>query len=396
MKFVVKGLQAAGVVVRLTVEAPDADGARRAASSQGLSILAVTPQNPLLAWAPRRRSRFRLDLFCQELVSLMDSGLSLVECVETLAEKEESRPVADALAELRDHLHRGLTFSAALEQLPALFPALFVATVRAAERTGDIREAVTRYLDYHAQLDRVRRKLVAAAVYPAVLLVAGLLVTGFLLFYVVPKFSRIYEELGSELPMLTRLLVQWGRLLEMHATTTLLALAALVAALAFGLTRPAFRGWLGPRLWQLPAGGNRMRVYELARCYRNLAMLLKSGIALPAALDMAKALLSPFLRDGMERATREIREGQGVSVAFRRHGLTTPVALRLLAVGERSGNLAHAFERIALFCEDELARWVDWFTRLVEPALMVLIGAMVGLIVVLLYLPIFELAENIK
>jgi general secretion pathway protein F len=380
----------------LTIEAPDAEGARRAVSGQGLAILAVQPLNPLLAWTPKRRSRFSLDLFCQELVSLMDSGLSLVECVETLAEKEENRQSADALAELRGHLYRGLTFSAGLEQLPALFPSLFVATVRAAEKTGDIREAVTRYLEYHAQLDRVRRKLIAASVYPVVLLAAGLLVTGFLLFYVVPKFSRIYEELGSELPMLTRVLVQWGRLLETHATTTLAALALLGAGVAFGLTRPAFRTWLGPRLWRLPAVGSRMRTYELARFYRNLAMLLKSGIALPAALDMAKSLLSPFLRDGMELASREIREGQPVSRSFRRHGLTTPVALRLLAVGERSGNMPHAFERIAVFCEDDLARWVDWFTRLIEPALMVVIGAMVGLIVVLLYLPIFELAENIK
>ncbi len=396
MKFVVKGLQDAGVVVRLSVEAPDADGARRAAAAQGLSILDVSPLNPLLAWAPRRRVRFALELFCQELVSLMDSGLSLVECVETLAEKEENRQTADALADLRGCLYRGLTFSAGLQQLPALFPELFVATVRAAEKTGDIREAVTRYLEYHAQLDRVRRKLVAAAVYPVVLLVAGLLVTGFLLFYVVPKFSRIYEELGSQLPFLTRILVQWGRLLETHALATLAGLALLAGAVAFGLTRPAFRTWLGPRLWRLPAVGSRMRIYELARFYRNLGMLLKSGIPLPAALDMAKTLLSPFLRDGMELAAREIREGQPVSRSFRKHGLTTPVALRLLAVGERSGHMPHAFERIAMFFEDDLGRWVDWFTRLIEPVLMVVIGAMVGLIVVLLYLPIFELAENIK
>ena len=395
MKFVVKGLRDAGAVVRLTVEAPDVEGARRTASAQGLAVVAVSPLNPLLAWAPRRRTRFSLELFCQELVSLLDSGLSLVECVETLAEKEEHRSTADALADLRDQLHRGLTLSAALEQLPALFPPLFVATVRAAERTGVIREAVTRYLEYHAQLDRVRRKLVAASVYPAVLLLAGLLVSAFLMFYVVPKFSRIYEELGSDLPLLTRALVQWGRLLEAHAASTLATLALLGAAAAFGLTRPRFRLWLAPRIWRLPAVGARLRVYELARFYRNLGMLLGSGVALPAALDMARGLLSPFLRDGLALAVREIREGQPLSRSFQRHGLTTPVALRLLRVGERSGHLPHAFERIAVFLEDELARWVDWFTRLIEPVLMVLIGALVGLIVVLLYLPIFELAENI-
>ena len=125
-------------------------------------------------------------------------------------------------------------------------------------------------------------------------------------------------------------------------------------------------------------------------------MLLKSGIPLPSALDMAGGLLSPFLRPGLQRAAREVREGQPVSRAFAAQGLTTPVSARLLGVGERSGRMPHMVERIALFYEDELARWVDWFTRLFEPILMVLIGAIVGLIVVLLYLPIFELAENVK
>lgn len=396
MRFVVKGLRKAGDVVLLTVEAADPTGARRLAAGQGLEVLGVKAQNPLLAWLPRRRARFALDLFGQELVSLLESGLSLVEAIDTLAEKAEHRSAADALNELRGHLTRGQKFSYALEQLPACFPPLFVATVRAAEKTGDIHEAITRYLDYHAQLDRIRRKLVSAAIYPLVLLAAGVLVTAFLLFYVVPKFSRIYEEIGSELPWLTRLLINWGSALEAHAALVLLALAGVAGFVAWGVTRPALRRWVAPRLWALPALGNRMRIYQLARFYRNLGMLLKSGIPLPAALDMAGGLLSPFLRDGLERAAREVREGQSVSRAFQKHGLTTPVAMRLLGVGERSGRMPHAVERIAMFYEDDLARWVDWFTRLFEPALMVVIGAIVGLIVVLLYLPIFELAENIK
>ncbi|CAD5369848.1 Type II secretion system protein [Rubrivivax sp. A210] len=396
MKFVVKGLQGTGDVVRLTVEASDAADARRVAGGQGLNVLAVTAQNPLVGWLPKPRVAFALDLFGQELVSLLESGLSLVEAVETLAEKAEQRAAADALNEVRGHLLRGQNFSYALEQQPAFFPPLFVATVRAAEKSGDIREAIARFLEYHEQLDRIRRKLVSAAVYPLMLMGVGLLVTGFLLFYVVPKFSRIYEELGSEMPFLTRVLINWGSALEAHATVTLLGLAALAGVVAWGVTRPALRRWVAPRLWAMPAVGNRMRIYQLARFYRNLGMLLKSGIPMPTALDMAGGLLSPYLRAGLEKAAREVREGLPVSRAFQKQGLTTPVSLRLLGVGERSGRMPYTVERIAVFYEDDLARWVDWFTRLFEPALMVVIGGIVGLIVVLLYLPIFELAENIK
>lgn len=396
MKFSVKAVSGASDVVQLTIEAGDMAEARRSAAGQGLSILSIKARNPIAGYLRPSRNVFALDLFIQELVSLLDAGLSLVEAIDLLAEKEQGRGAVAALNELRADLQRGLSFSESLGRQSAVFPPLFVATVRAAERTGDIKEAIGRFLDYHNQLGRIRRRVVSASVYPLLLMVVGVLVTAFMLLYVVPKFSRIYEEIGSNLPFLTRLLIGWGRMLEAHALVTLVGLAVAVGALSFVLTRPGVARWIGRQLWKMPALGNRLLVYELARFYRTLGMLLKSGIALPTALDMAGGLLSPLLRHGLEQAAREIREGQPVSRAFHKQGLTTQVSLRLLAVGERTGRMPHMVERIALFYEDELARWIDWFTRLFEPALMVLIGALVGLIVVLLYLPIFELAENVK
>lgn len=396
MKFSVKALRSASEVVHLTVEAGDMQEARRAAVGQGLSVLSVKASNPLTLWLGKPRTKFALDLFIQQLVSLLDAGLSLVEAIELLAEKEQGRGAVVALTALKTELHRGRSFSDALEMQPALFPPLFVASVRVAERSGDIREAVTRFLDYHNQLGAIKRKVVAASVYPVMLMSVGVLVTAFMLLYVVPKFSRIYDEIGTDLPFLTRLVIGWGQMLEAHAAVTLGSIVAVVSAIAFALSRPAVRAWIGRQLWKTPGVGERLRVYELARFYRTMGMLLKSGIPLPTALDMAGGLLSPVLRGGLVQAAREIREGQPVSRAFHTQGLTTQVSHRLLAVGERTGRMAHMVDRIALFYEDELARWIDWFTRLFEPILMVMIGALVGLIVVLLYLPIFELAEQVK
>ena len=395
-QFNVKALRGASDVVRLHIEAGDADEARRVATRQGLEILSIQAANPLAGWHLRPRPSFDLELFSQELVSLLGAGLSLVEAVDLLAEKETGRSAAAVLTELRTDLHRGQRFSDALERHPAVFPPMFVATVRASERTGDIQEAVSRFLAYHQQLDRIRRRVVSASVYPLMLMGVGLLVTAFMLLFVVPKFSRIYEEIGGQLPFLTRLLIGWGQLLEAHAALTLGVLAGLLGAAVFAASRPAVRRWIGPQIWRIPTIGERLRVYELSRFYRTLGMLLDSGIALPTGLDMAGGLLSPLLRSRLEQAAVQIREGQPVSQAFDRHGLTTHVSRRLLAVGERTGRMPHMVERIALFYEDELARSIDWFTRLFEPALMVLIGALVGLIVVLLYLPIFELADSIK
>ncbi len=395
MRFLVKALSSAGAVVRVDIDAGDAAEARRLAAGQGLSVLALRPANLFGGLRPRARSNFALDLFSRELISLLDTGLSLVEAIETLAEQEQRAAGGAVLEELRRQLFRGHSLSHALQQMPQHFPELYVVTVRAAEETGDIKEALGRYLDYHNQVDRIRRRIISASIYPTLLISVGGLVTLFMLFYVVPKFSTIYEGMGNDLPFLTKLLIQWGQLIKEHASVTLLGLVSIVAAVVITVTRPQFKRWVGARVWLIPGIGDRLRTYELARFYRTLGMLLKSGMPLPKSIDMSGALLSPILRQGLEQAAREIREGEPVSRAFQKQGLTTPIARRLIGVGERSGRMPEMVDRIASFYEDELTRWVDWFMLLFEPALMVVIGAIIGLILVLLYLPVFELADNV-
>lgn len=402
MKYIVQALSPSGEVVPLTVDAADGNAARLSAASQGYKVVAVrggAPWSSLARLAGLRltpTTGFSLQLFCQELVSLLDAGLSLVEAIELLSEKERGRSGAQVLTQLHADLQRGLSFSDALAHQPEVFAALFVATVRASERTGDIAQAIGRFLAYRQQIDAIRRRIVSASVYPVVLMVVGLLVAAFMLLFVVPRFSRIYEELGNELPWLTRVMIDWARVLDDHSWLVLPLGLALLGGVAYLLGRAPVRAALVRRLWRMPVIGRHLALYELARLYRTLGMLLDSGVTLPSALDMSGGLLSPSLRAGLARAAADIRAGQPVSRAFERHGLTTAVSLRLLGVGERSGRLPHMVQRIALFHEDELGRWLEWFTRLFEPALMMVIGGLIGLIVVLLYLPIFQLADSIR
>jgi general secretion pathway protein F len=150
------------------------------------------------------------------------------------------------------------------------------------------------------------------------------------------------------------------------------------------------------RVWQIPAAGARMRIYQLARFYRTLGMLLKGGTAVGQAVKMVADLLQPGLRVQLEAAARKISEGRSISFAMEAHALTTPVALRMLRVGERTGQMGEMMERIASFHDEEMARWVDWFTRIFEPLLMAFIGLAIGFIVILMYLPIFELAGSLQ
>ena len=396
MHFDVKAFRTKGRIVSLRVDAMSAAEASLGVERQGYSVLGVGVHRGLTLALPRRRARFPLLLFTQELHVLLEAGLSLIEAMETLAEKEAHAHTREVLGQLIGYMYEGRTFSYALEQAPSIFPVLYVAMVRAAEKTGDLPVALTRFIAYQTQIEHVRSKIVSASIYPVLLMAVGGIVVIFLMAYVVPRFSGVYETTGRDLPWLSRLLLDWGTLLRSNGASVLAAAIALAAALGFGLSRLAVRQWIAGRLWRIPALGERLRVYQLARLFRAVAMLLNGGIPVVSAFGMVQGLLRPALKARLQLAIGAIREGQPTSQALSAHELTTPVALRLLRVGERSGNMGDMMERIANFHDDEMARWVEWFTRLFEPLLMTLIGLVIGIIVVLMYLPIFELAGVIQ
>jgi general secretion pathway protein F len=388
MRFQLKAISPDGRVESLALQAADEAGARRHAEGRGYTVLQVRGWQGLAIG----RERFPVILFSQELVALLDAGLPLLEAIETLGEKERTPAVKNALDQVAATLREGRPFSSALEKLGELFPPLYVATVRAAERTSDLQPALTRYVAYQAQVDALKRRVIHASIYPALLIGVGALVGLFLLLYVVPRFSLIYEERAVDLPLLSRLLLSWGQFVEHHGLFVVLGLLILAGMAVWAMRHPMVRAGLQNSLWRLPGAGERMKLYQLARFYRTIGMLLRGGMPVVAALQLGAELLHPALRGRLQTATRAIREGRPVSESMEANGLTTPVALRLLAVGEHGGDMGAMMERIAAFHDDEMARWVDWLTRLIEPLLMAAIGLVIGAIVILMYMPIFELA----
>jgi general secretion pathway protein F len=202
--------------------------------------------------------------------------------------------------------------------------------------------------------------------------------------------------MGGELPLMSRLLMGWGQLLDEHGAAILTAAVLGLLAATYAATRPATRQWLMRKLWQLPSVGRRLHVFQLARFYRSLGMLLRGGMPVVTSLQMVSDLLESSLRGQLGLAAARIREGHALSSSMEQYGLTTPVASRMLRVGERTGRMGEMMERIAAFYEEDTARWVERFTKLFEPLLMVFIGLVIGGIVVLMYFPIFELAGSIQ
>ena len=395
MEYLVNALSARREIVSLDLKAGSETAAAEQARELGLTVLSVRSRS-YAGWLRRRGSVFPLTLFSIELMTLLEAGLNLVEALQALTEKEARSEAQAVLSGVVAAIRRGEPFSQAVAHYPQHFPPLYVATLKAAEQTGDVAEALSRYIAYQEELDRVRKKVVAATIYPAILSIVGTLVLGFLVFYVVPRFARVYEDMSGKLPFFSELLNTAGRTVNDHGWLMGAAFAAAIVAALLSISHEAFRAWINSRLWQIPGLGEHMKVYQLARLYRTVGMLLRAGIPVVRSLDMGRDLLAAHLRPHLAQARRLIEEGRLMSAAFMAAGLATPVAARMMAVGERTGDMGEMMGRIARFHDEEISRNIDWFARIFEPVLMAVLGIAVGGIVVVMYMPIFELAGSIQ
>lgn len=339
---------------------------------------------------------FPRQLFCQEMAVLLDAGIPLVESLVTLREKEASADVAKVLALLIDALTQGKTLAQAMRTMPLAFSSLLIASIEASQRTGQTPQALRQHATYLAWISGLRNQLVSAAIYPAILIGASFLVITFLTVFVVPRFAEIYEGMGGDLPWLSGALLRTGKAVGDHPWLVMMGLGALVAAFMAAWRSPVVRAAVANYLWRLPYVGERLRLVELAALYRTLGLLLQAGVAVVAALEASHELVAASLRPALAQATQRVREGARLSESLQQFELTTPVSLRMMRVGEHTGELGPMLDRAATFYDEELARFTDWIGRVVSPVLMLIMGVLIGGIVVLMYLPIFQVAEQIQ
>ena len=406
MQFKVKAARSGLGVLNLDIDAGSIEEAKKQVQQSGYSVLAIHSADTFFQFPNLFTPRFSLSLFSQELLALMDAGLPQVEALETIlasnevqdnsVDKERKRNNKKLVQGIIDQLYEGKSLSKALESFPKEFNPLYVAMVKASEKTGNITESLSRYIAYQAQIDTIRKKVISSSIYPVVLILAGLLVTLFLMLYVVPKFSQIYKDMGHNLPFFSQMFMSFGEFLGDHKLYVWIFLGTLFFGVFYAAGDSFVRQKVLDQFKKIPNIGNRIHIYQLARFYRTFGMLLKGGVPIVPALEMVSGLLQEDLKDNLGKAKEAINEGKPVSVSLDNFGLTTPIATRLLRVGERTGKLDEMADRIANIYDDDMARWIDWFTKLFEPLLMCFIGLLIGLIVVSMYFPIFELAGSIQ
>lgn len=392
MQYQLRVLQHGKPPIKIKMEATNTLDAKQQAEEKGYKVLSVKrPYNNLF----KRQSKFPLTLFCQEFRVLMNAGLSINDVLETLIEKESNSNNKNALLQLLGQINEGQTLSAAMARNTAAFPSLLVATIRAAETTGNLPEALARYSHYLENIDLLKKRLISASVYPAIVLGFGILVLLFLLAFVIPKFTTIYETQVKSVSLSTQFLLSLGNFSETYGIYLLAGFILLILGIAYGIVKPEYREKLTELLWKTPYLGTRFRIYLLSRFYRTFSMLIKSGIPVVTGLEMVQNLLGSGLQKNLNMAKNLVKEGKPISEALAKSELTTPVAARLLKVGEKTGSLSLMMEQAAEFHEEEMARWIDHFTKIFEPTLMAIIGILIGGIVLMMYLPIFQLASGL-
>ena len=326
---------------------------------------------------------------------LLEAGIPMLEAIDALREREQDEQAVAVLRRVSDDLRQGLSLSAALSAQGQAFDPLLRAAAQASERSGQLVHALREHARYLAWQEGLRAKLVAAATYPSLLLLVGGGVLAFLLLYVMPQFSAVIDSRQVDLPWASLLLIGWGRWASAHPVV--LAVAAFTALLVavLLLRQPMVLASLTRWAWSLPWLGTTMRTIALARLYRTLGLLMSSGMPALPALQLCEQVVAMPQRQALDRARQRVHDGERLSHALDQEGLCTPVARRMLAVGERSGQLAPLLEKCAAFHDEEISQATELITRLISPALMLLMSLLVGAIVVLMYLPIFQMAEQV-
>lgn len=389
--FEAKVLNSSMQLVLISIEANDEVEARRFVSAANNKLIGIRQiKKPVIV--SRRQKAFNLIVFNQQLFSLLEAGQTIVDSIEVLGKNDKRGHYRSIFDSLLHSLREGCQLSEAMSRLPSTFPALYVAMIKASETTGTVKSAVKRYTQYQTQVSEIRSKLKAAATYPAILLIVGFLVIAFLMLYVLPRFSAIYDDTNTANGAGAFVQV-WGNFVRNNTSLAWIGLLVILFVLVTAIFHPAVRNYLARKILQAPWIGERVWLLQLARMYRTLGMLLKSGVSVLAAMRMTQASLPVSMQGHLALAVKEVSEGKPVSAVLMQCGLSTDIAERLLVAGESSGDLDDMMERVADFYDQETEIWIDTAGRIVEPALMVGIGLIIGAIVLLLYSPIFELTN---
>lgn len=390
-----------GTLVEDRVEGESELAVRTHLEGQGLLIFNLDgPRSGIWVFGKRtlggRLSLREFLVFNQEFLALVKSGLPILKTFDLLAERAVHPGFQTALHGVRTEIHGGASISEAMARYPAHFSDLYRASLRSGEQTGNLADVLKRYIAYVKLVIGVREKVVKALAYPSFLIVVGVAVVAFLLIYVMPTFAEIYGQSNKDLPLATKLLLQAVESVR-RWLPWLIAGTVGFAAVSYQWARtPGGRDQLDRLSLRMPIVGGVLLKSQIIRLARTLSTVLAGGIPLITALQITSgAITNRVISRALVNATDRVREGVGLAASLKQEGFLPQMTLEMIEVGETIGGLETMLQDVAEFHEGELDLRLSQLTTWIEPVLLLLMGIIVGGIVIIMYLPVFQIAGTV-
>ncbi len=377
-----------------TIEANTQEAVLEMLAGRGLALESITTREGLEKKRGAKVKTKDVIIFTRQLATMIDAGLPLMECLSILEAQAESVGMRKVTSELRDQIEKGASFSEALASHPKVFTQLYTCMVKAGEKGGFLPEVLARVAGYLEANARLAKKVKSAMAYPVIVMILALGITSFLVFYMLPFFKELYGGLGSKLPGPTQMLMDISDFCRQKAP---LAIGIVVAGwYAFSWakkTGPGREVWDRLKL-KFPVFGKLMLKVELARFLRTFASLVKAGVPILDVLEIVGGTSGNILViRACKDANTSIQQGQTISASLAKHPVFPPMMVRMLGAGEVTGRVDTMLEKVAEFYEEEVEAMLSALASMIEPLLICVIGAIVGTIVICLFLPILKLSE---
>jgi general secretion pathway protein F len=332
----------------------------------------------------------------RQLATLLQAGMNLVPALSALIEQLHHQPLGQIITIVRDDVNAGSNLADALRKHPRIFSNLYTSMVKAGQTSGTLDKVLLRLAEMLEKQTQLKNQLASAMIYPVAMAILAVAVVMFLMAFVIPSIAQIFLDINRDLPLITTILINLSRFIQINIWFILIAAIAMIVGLKFILTRNSCqRKWHQWKL-QLPIIGDFALKIEATRFCRTLSTLLSSGIPILTALNIVKDIVqNKYIIEKLNTARQEIGDGATIARSLKRTRLFAPIMTHTIAVGELSGQLEQGLTSIANTYDEEIDLKTKSLMSLIEPAIAVSMGLIVGLIVLAILLPIFEINQNI-
>ncbi|NOJ80358.1 type II secretion system inner membrane protein GspF [Myxococcus xanthus] len=380
----------------LTDVLAQAEGSR-AAVAKGTNAALVARDIDLRKLGRGRVNTDDVAIFTRQLSTLLGAGVTLVESLSALVDQVEKERFKRALSDIKQRVNEGSSLAEAMGQHPKIFPSIYVNMVRAGEASGALDAVLTRLADFTENQARLQQKILSTMLYPAIMMVVGGGILVALMVFVVPKVTKIFQTMKATLPLSTRFLIASSNFFQSWWFVILPAMVLLGVLFMRWTKSPSGKPKWDRFTLKAPVVGNLVRLLSISRFARTLSTLLKSGVPLLAAMDIVKAIMTnTVLAEVVEKARDSIREGESIANPLKRSGEFPPLVYHMVAIGERSGQLEEMLTSVADNYETQVNVRISALTSLLEPLLIVVMGAVIAFVALSILMPILQVNSAIR